>query len=483
MSGQPTSSTDTAQTKSPTLKRSIVGVLAGGGVLLGAMLLLAATAVLLGWIQHDPNAPVDLRAWLVLEVVGGGAVSMLAGWVCRHISRHYRAPGVLALAVFSIGLLEASEIVRHLQGSALQAPLWLVLLAPVVAALGILIGGLRRPAEGFGILGARFSAWWRYVVPVTVLLAATLICLLVLPDWPGSARTTVLAFVLTLDLTVCVPVLVYFVLVRTQHLPWIAVIPTIGVGYAIATVCIPQSHQGLLELMRLLVIPAELALVTAVVFRARRVFANTSQRRGDFVSRFRMVAQEMLGSRFAADIFATEVGVLYHAFGKNVPENNEAQSFTVHRKAGYLTVLSGLTIVLLVETITLHLVISQWSVVAAWLLTGLSGYALIWFVGDYRAFASRPIQLTPTHLRLFFGLRWEGHIAVEDILDVRVDLPIENKSDEALTAVVLGKPNLCLKLRRPAPMIGMYGIRKTSHEIWLQVDEPDALRRAISLVR
>lgn len=297
-------------------RRTVLGVLSGGAVLVGSMLLLAAMAVLFGWIQPAATGFLDLGPWLVLEVLGGAAASVLAGWVCRNISLRFRGPAVLALVVCSVGLLEAAEILRYLKGNPSGAPVWLVLSAPFVAASGILLGGFRRSQRDTAfiapLLTTRLPTWWRYAVPTTVLLAATLLALFVLP-----------------------------------------------------------KHE--------------------------------------------------------------------------------------------------------MEAIALHVLVSQWSNIAAWILTGLTGYTVIWCAGDYRAFTARPILLTPTDLHVRVGLRWEISVAIDSIFEIQAHRAQTGKSSEALSAVVFGKPNLCLKLRHPVEVIGMYGIRKITSEIWMQVDEADRL--------
>ncbi len=465
-------------------RKEMLGILAGGGVLLGSMLLLAFMAVIFGWIQQDKTGFVDLGPWLALEVLGGAVATVVAGWVCRNISLRFRGPAILALVVCSLGLVEAAEILRYMKGNSLTAPVWLVLCAPFVAASGILLGGSRRtPRDEVTVVPLEFkslSTVWRYAIPMTVLLAATLLALFVLPKHETDSGSSVLATAITLDLTMTVPGLVYFFLIRTRRLPWIAVIPTVAAGYLIATLAIPKQHHGLLEHMRWLVMPVELAVVTYLLIQVRRIFSATPQGEGDFVTRLRTAAVDMLGNRVVAGILATEIGILYHAFkGKRDAKD---PSYTVHRRSGYGSVLVGLFIVILVEAIALHFLVSLWSNTFAWVLTGLTGYAVIWFVGDYRALRGRPILLTPTALHVRVGLRWEISVALDSILEVRAHLTQKEKSRDTLTAVVLGKPNLCLSVRHPVDVIGMYGIRKRANEIWLQVDEPDRLQHEVRAV-
>jgi hypothetical protein len=112
------------------------------------MLLLAGVAIALGWITKDDAGRVNLGPWLALEIAGGAVASVLAGAVSRRIARRYLGPAVLAGASFGVGLAEAMEILRHAAAGDVQAPPWLVLLAPVVTAAGVLFGGWCAAAMG-----------------------------------------------------------------------------------------------------------------------------------------------------------------------------------------------------------------------------------------------------------------------------------------------------------------------------------------------
>jgi hypothetical protein len=128
-------------TDPPTHRRTILGILAGGGLFLACMFLLVGIAITVGLVRQNPAGPVNLRPWLMLAVLGGAPASALGGAASRRIARHYGGPLILALLVFSIGVLEAAELLRHRASGGVSAPLWLVLLAPVVSATGALFGG------------------------------------------------------------------------------------------------------------------------------------------------------------------------------------------------------------------------------------------------------------------------------------------------------------------------------------------------------
>lgn len=325
----------------------------------------------------------------------------------------------------------------------------------------------------------RIRAAARYAVPASVLAAAASIAAFVLPSRPAGADTGIVAAAVTLDLTVVVPALVFALFVRSRRAPWLVLVPTFVVGYAIAFATVPREHHGLLDAMRLLAIPAELTLVLYLAWVARKAFVEASRGEGDFATRFRSAARRVLGSRVPADILTTEVAILYHAFrgrSRAIPG-----AFTIHRATGYGAVLVAIGMALVAETIGLHFLVATWSRTAAWILTGLSVYAGIWLLGDFRAIVSRPILVGPSRLALRIGLRWEAEIPLDALDRVEAIGSAEKTArKDVLNAALLGEPNLRFLLREPVHVAGMYGLRRAVREIRLRVDEPERLLAAIS---
>lgn len=121
--------------------RAILGIIVGGGIFVAIMLLFAGIAIMAGWIRYEAGGRLNLTPWLILEILGGIPASILAGIVCRRISRRSSARMVLAFLILGFGLLESVELYRFISSGSGYAPMWLVILAPFVATIGILIGG------------------------------------------------------------------------------------------------------------------------------------------------------------------------------------------------------------------------------------------------------------------------------------------------------------------------------------------------------
>jgi hypothetical protein len=137
--------------------------------------------------------------------------------------------------------------------------------------------------------------------------------------------------------------------------------------------------------------------------------------------------------------------------------------------------------ILLLESAGLHVIISLWNQTAGWIVTGLNVYFMIWLIGDYRALKARLIQITPTHLSIRVGVRWEAEIPINQIGQVELISTVRGTPEHnVLVAAILDQPKLCLKLKADVVVHGMYGIQKNVSEIWLGVDDAPKLYRELN---
>lgn len=304
-----------------------------------------------------------------------------------------------------------------------------------------------------------------YGLPGLVLAAATAVAL--------GAQQRLVATAAALDLTITAPAVAYLLLVRTGRMRWPLLVPMVVVGFLLAEATLPSVHQDVLVPLRFLAIPGEIALVIYLVLAARKALAGEPGQDADVVTRFRSTAHRALGNRVAADVVTTEAMLLYYALRPRQPR--EAGAFTVHRSAGYGPILVALAMAIVVETVAVHFFVRLWSPALAWVLTGLSVYALLWLLGDFRALASRTSRVNATHFLFRFGLRWEADIPLDQI-EVVSD---GERAQSARVVSLLGAPNLHLRFTEPVQVLGLYGWRRKMQELRLRVDDPVALRAAL----
>lgn len=320
----------------------------------------------------------------------------------------------------------------------------------------------------------------RYGAPLAVLAGATALAAFFLP-LVRDGRAAQVANALALDFTVTFPLLVYLLLVRSKRLPWIVLVPAFAAGYGLAAATLPAEHRWVLSAMEWLLLPAEAGLVVWLVILTRRAIRSRPHHEGDAATRFRGIAREVLGRRIPADILATEVLLLYYAFRRRRQDPERTGGYTLHREAAYLNVLIGLGFVMVIEIFAAHVLLRLWSPVAAWILTGLSLYAIVWLIGDLRAITSRRVRITQERLEVRLGLRWEADVPIDEIEEVEpLDPPVGKAGRDVLTVALLGQANTLLTLRKPAEVTGMYGLRRVVKGIRLRVDDSQAFREELA---
>ena len=114
-----------------------------------------------------------------------------------------------------------------------------------------------------------------------------------------------------------------------------------------------------------------------------------------------------------------------------------------------------------------HLVLHfVWSPLAANVISLLSIFGLVLFIGEYRAISRRPISLTQTHLIVRYGIYNPLYIPLDNIETVSPHHEFVPRSNEVNRYNFSGVPNIEIKLRNP---IG----RKS--KVYLGVDSPSML--------
>ncbi|HYU34569.1 MAG TPA: hypothetical protein VEW48_20660 [Thermoanaerobaculia bacterium] len=301
-----------------------------------------------------------------------------------------------------------------------------------------------------------------------------------------AARPDLLALGITLDLVVVVPCLVYFLLVRGRGWSPLLVIPAFIVSLAVAGRVLPTSRQQALHVLEWLAIPLELIVVGLVVVKARQVARRMRSAGpadpGTLFERMRDAAREVLGANLLSDVLAFEIAICHHALaGWRTRPVSSPETFTYHRRVAYGAILGALMLVMIPETIGLHVLLQRWNATAAWVLTVLSIYGVFWLLGLYQAVRLRPIRIEEDRLLIRIGLKWRVEVPFQDVAAVEIlrGGTVLPKRKDFLRAVVLGDARYLLTLKRPATAEGPYGIRRRVEQIAFTVDEPQRFEAAL----
>ena len=153
----------------------------------------------------------------------------------------------------------------------------------------------------------------------------------------------------------------------------------------------------------------------------------------------------------------------------DVPDGSKP--LTTHQQSGQLALTIGLLLVGVIEGVTVHLLISRWNPIAAFWITALSAYGMLFFVADIIATVKRPSYLTDTQLQLRLGIRWRATISHLDIAGILLIHDKPAKQSGRLNGAFLTAPNVLVTFHEPVCFTGPYGIQKQVKEFSFFVDD------------
>lgn len=288
----------------------------------------------------------------------------------------------------------------------------------------------------------------RFAVAASLVFGA---CALLVRSQLFAANADVAAWGVTFDLTITVPLLYWFFVVRPGKATMLTLAPVFVLSTLAASVVIPRADQQFLrDLARFAVPLAEVLLIGAIGLRLRR-------------ARGRNAIRELLGDTRAADVVESELLMLRYAFlgWRDKPEEVEGRAITFHERSGWPTILACIFVLLAAEGLGMHLLLARWSATAAWTWTALDLWAAVWLIGDYHALRTRRSSLTSDALHIRFGLRWSVTIPlalIERVVPVQSEKQWKRK--DVLKIAILEEPTWLVELREPVIARGLAGIRK-----------------------
>ena len=290
--------------------------------------------------------------------------------------------------------------------------------------------------------------------------AAVLIaCIAIVRTRPGADLGT---WGVTFDLTITIPLLYYWFVVRSGRATAASLLAVFMVCVSAAKIVVP--HSPFLHDLRFIAAPLELVVVALI---ARRMWRR----------------EPILPGRIGAFV-AAEIAIVTHAiFGwrmrRDVPAN--ATAFSIHERSGWGSIAACILVLITTESIGVHLLLAHWSTKAAWIMTALDFWGMLWILGDYHGLRLRPSLATDDALEVRIGLRWRLAVPWSEIASVE---PIASGSFEkkrgVLKAALLDEPRLMIRLRRTLTAHGLAGIQKAVDAIAILPDDEAAFSAALS---
>jgi hypothetical protein len=310
-------------------------------------------------------------------------------------------------------------------------------------------------------------------------------CVAILRSRAFAANPDVAAWGITFDLTITLPALYWFLVVRTGRARPLTVAPLFILGTLLATALIPRPQQQFLHALETFVAPAvEFLLIAALVARIRKMRSEPSASHDPY-ERIASATRGIVGEGFLATAIASEMAMFYYAFfcWKKKPEETEGTPFTVHERSGWSSILICLLVVILAESAGMHLLLRRWSHMASWIWMGHDLWAIIWLTGDYHALRLRRSYVDARGLHLRYGMRWSLTVPLAAIASIE---PVREekqwKQPGVLKVAILEEPRWRIALHEPLVAHGISGIRKKVRSLAILPDDDAAIEQLRALV-
>lgn len=296
------------------------------------------------------------------------------------------------------------------------------------------------------------------------------------------------------DFVIVVPLLYYWLVARgrTPRRSIRSALPFMAIGGLAAWAVLPASLGKSILLAEALLLPIEAVFVIVELRLAIAVYRKVRTLAAEGIA-FPHALKEALGPGRLAAYIRHDILVLYYLFGswrtKRVsahPANKESEAlseshFTYHRETSLFIMAGLLTKLLVLEGVVIHLLVRQWSELAAWVLTLGSVWLIALMWADCRRSILEPTRLTTDAVAIRCGLRLQGDIPYANIADVetRMELGPDKKEAKLAAVVPLSTPNVRLTLRRPSTVEGLLFQPRQVTSIYLALDDPNAFVRSL----
>ncbi len=331
------------------------------------------------------------------------------------------------------------------------------------------------------------------------LLLVGLIFLIQSPYFIPESSNFVLA--ISIDFIFTIPI-IHYLIIRKTKISNLTAITLMIAGLFLGLYFLPKENQNYLELFKTYFFPViEIAILSVVIWKIRKTIKsyktlkstyqinnqeNETTSSFDFFTVLKNSCDEVL-PKLPASLLSTEIAVIYYSI-LNWKKNkiNPLKEFTYHKNSGTVGLLGALVFIVIVETIAIHLLLAQWSVTAAWILSFLSIYTGFQLLAFAKSFSRRPILIENDILYLRYGIMSETEIEIKNIKSIEIsEKPlkeliemegVKDKKQQKLYQKLsplgdLEAHNIIIYLHTKNILTGIYGIKKEFEVLGFHVDE------------
>lgn len=300
----------------------------------------------------------------------------------------------------------------------------------------------------------------------------------------GNSAPSLLVNAIVVDLVLTSSLVFWWLGVERGGMPLLVLAPVLLVGIGLAHALVGPHDPVVLKALVPAAILIEVGLVAAVLTGVGRAAGAVGRGVDDALEDVRGRVRRVAGDGILARLLSSELTAIWYAtvgWLRTVPSYDGARVLGYHRGTG--AAHGALVGASLVEIVAVHLLVSQWSMLAAVGLGLVGAYGAVWILADLRATRLRPVTLDDDMLVVRTGLRWTIPIPRDCIASISKPdwrRRFGTVSGE-LNAAVMGTVNLVVEVSQPVEAVGPFGITRKATRIGITLDAPAELIGALEL--
>jgi hypothetical protein len=189
------------------------------------------------------------------------------------------------------------------------------------------------------------------------------------------------------------------------------------------------------------------------------------------------------------DLAVKDFAIYYYAFFVwfKKPAVNKELSFTYHKNSDIKIFVIIALIIGMIEVVAVHILLSHWNTIIAWVITVLSIYGLVYLVGLYNSVRYLPILIEDNHMFIRIGFQSSLRVNfenIESLESVRANYEEKAKKEKKTTynAIVLRTniPQFEVTLKKQVPQNGLFGVARQISTVYIMVDDPRGFAKAVN---
>ncbi len=231
----------------------------------------------------------------------------------------------------------------------------------------------------------------------------------------------------------------------------------------------------------------ELLLLVTLVKYLPRIVKATKESNLPTVFAFSNAVDKYVKKHPIIHIICSEMLMFYYAFlsWRRKPIQNSF-SLTLYKNSSYIAFQIMLIHAILIETIGIHWLLHEKSVILSIALLLFNIYSVVFFLADIQAVRLNPVQFDENKIYISLGLMKRMEVAWDEIEEAITDKEILKQKLTKDTIDFVAKdfekvlPDVILKLKEPKEATLIMGFKKNYQQIAIKFDHYDAFKEALA---